>query len=217
MRIKRIEKWVWGFRGKQMQVTFHDEENDRTYGRVISALGWPYGERPGAVVCLAESWEQDHSLQYSPRHVLVIDEFFSLDLEQLYRSVLDFRDRLCSTKLFGDPHSNLQCLWRDLGIEGQRLFITEPPRFKEIDLNYTVQILRKRTSLQKTLHFGGGCSLPGLLSAIPVEKIEEKNALERHPSIAALGYALAVMERPLSSEHFTPTRAKRFGSGRRRP
>lgn len=215
MRIKAIVKRVWGFKGKTTEVTYQDEEKGRIYGRIIDGFAWPWAEKPGAVVTIAESHSADHSLPFSPRHLWILEEFFSSDLEELYRACLRHRDHLCVKKVKGNPHNSLKRLWSKLGDEGGRIYISEPPSIKSIDLNYVIQLVRKRTSLQKTLHFGEGSSLPGYLSTLREEEIGKGNTLERCPPIAALGYCLSLLEKPLSSGQYTPTRARRLRVRRR--
>jgi hypothetical protein len=61
--------------------------------------------------------------------------------------------------------------------------------------------------MEKTLHIGEGRMLPGFLSMLREEEIEGKG-LESFPPVAALGYALAELESPLTSGHFTPKRER---------
>jgi len=207
MRIEKIEKRVWGPKGKTTKVTYLDNETDRIYGRIISGLGWPWAERHGGVITVAEMHERDHSLTHSPFHLHVLDEFYSADLEELHRCCARHRDELCAESVVGDPGSSLNELWRNLGDSAPQIYISEPPNFKNIDLNYASQLVRKRTSMQKTLHIGEGRMLPGFLSMLREEEIEGKN-LESFPAIAALVYALSALESPPTRGTWTPKRKR---------
>lgn len=207
MRIEKIEKRVWGPKGKTTKVTYRDNETDRIYGRIIDGFAWPLGEKPGAIITLAESAERDHSLQHSPHHSWLVGEFYSQDLEELYRRCLKLRDELCVEKIVGDPSSSIYRLWVKCGDNFPRIYISEPPDLEIIDLNYISQLIRKRVSLQKTLHFGEGSSLPGHLAMLRDDDTEKRSP-EFFPPVAALGYALAKMERPVMQGTWTPTRKK---------
>lgn len=207
MRIRAEEKKVFGPRGKTLKVTYHDEETGRTYGRIVDGFAWPSGASPGVVVTVAESLTADHSLPHSPYHLYIVDEVFSADLEELYRACLRHRDEFCVKRVYGNPHSSLISLWRALGREGARISISEPSGLESIDLNFVTQLIRKHTSLRKTLHFGES-TLPQHLSTIPAEEIEGKS-LEHLPAIAALGFTLAVLEKKKSSGQFVPQRPRK--------
>jgi hypothetical protein len=207
MRIEKIEKKVWGPSGKTTKVTYQDNETDRIYGRIISGIGWPWAEREGAVLTVAEMYERDHSLPHSPRHCYVLDEFYSSDLEELHRCCGKARDKLCAQSVVGDPHSSLNELWRNLGDSAPTIYISKPPSFENIDLNFSSQLVRKRTSIQKTLHIGEGRMLPGFLSTLREEEIEGKS-LQSFPAIAALAFTLAVMEGQLTTGTWIPTRKR---------
>ncbi len=208
MRIKKIEKRVRD--PKSIKVTYQDLEMDRVYGRVVDGLSWPLGEKPGAIVTIAEAADQDHSLLHSPFHCYVLDEFYSQELEELYRKSLLHRDVFCVEKIVGNPDNSIYPLWQQCGGDSSRISISEPPNLEIIDLNYVTQLVRKRTSLQKTLHFdiGKGSSLPGHLALLRDEDTE-KRSLESFPPVAALGYALAELESPLTQGTFTPRRTRR--------
>jgi hypothetical protein len=207
MRIKKIEKRVWGPSGKTTKVTYQDNETDRIYGRIVDGFAWPLGEKPGAIITLAESAERDHSLLHSPFHCYVLEEFYSQDLEELYRCCSKNRDQLCVEKVVGNSDSSIYRLWEQCGGASPRISISEPPGLENIDLNYISQLIRKRTSLQKTLHFGKGSSLPGHLTLLRDEDTEKKSVESLAP-LAALGYCLAELESPLAQGHFTPKRKR---------
>jgi hypothetical protein len=137
----------------------------------------------------------------------VLEEFYSQDLEALYRCCLKHRDDLCVEKVVGNPDSSIYPLWQQWGGDSSRISISEPPDLELLNLNYVRQLVRKRTSVQKTLHFGEGSSLPGHLLMLRDSEVEGKS-LESFPPVAALGYALAELENPLTSGTFTPTRKR---------
>jgi hypothetical protein len=209
MKIEKIEKRVFGPKGKTTKVTFKDTETDRIYGRVVDGFAWPLGEKPGAIVSIAEAADRDHSLMHSPFHCYVLSEFYSQDLESLYRRCLKHRDVLCVERVVGDSSNSIYRLWQECGGTSQRIYIAAPPRLEEIDLNYISQLIRKRTSLQKTLHFGSGSELPRNLTLLRGEDTEKKS-LEFFPQVAALGYALSELESPAwgGGGTWTPTRKK---------
>ncbi len=209
MRIEKIKKPVFGPKGKTTKVTFKDNENEagRTYGRIVTGLGWPWAERQGAVISVGELYERDHKIPHSPFHCYVLDEFYSAKLEELHRCCLKHSNELCAESVVGDPGNSLNELWRNFGDSASQISICEPPSFKQISLNYISQLVRKRTSMEKTLHIGEGRMLPGFLSMLREEEIEGKG-LEAFPAVAALGYVLAVLEIPQMSGTFTPTRKR---------
>ena len=207
MRIEKIEKRGSGPKGKTTMVTFEDKKKGRTYGRIITGIGWPWAERQGAVISVGELYERDHKIPHSPFHCYVLEEFYSAKLEELHRCCLKHSKELCAESVVGDPGNSLNKLWRNFGDSASQISICEPPSFKQISLNYISQLVIKRTSMEKTLHIGEGRMLPGFLSMLREEKIEGKG-LESFPVVAALGYVLTELESPLTQGHFTPRRTR---------
>ena len=164
-------------------------DGDNTYRRIFCGLGWPFADKPGFVVVLAEDFDCDHSIEHSPRHMRILAECESDNLEILYRATVKYKQRYLFEDVFGNRANPLNEAWQKWGYVG----VLYPDCFLKVTLNIVGQFVKKNTSAtRKTLNFGDSV-LPGYLSDLEADKIEADN-LDQLPPIAALGYCLAEME-----------------------
>ncbi len=180
-----------------------DTENNASYRRILCGFAWPFADRAGFAIVLGEDFEKDYSLQLSPRHLRILIEHESFDLEELYRACLRFQSIYLFKSVLGNYHNPLRDIWRKYEKNEKRLEIDPPCYFDEITLNLVAQLVKKNTaSDRKTLHFGKSV-LPGYLTTL-IPKSIEKEKLECKPALAALGYVLSEMERVDPGGHQIP-------------
>lgn len=173
---------------------YEEQDTGRVYRRITAGMGWPYMERPGFIVVIGEENERDHSLIGSPRHLRVLDEAESHDLEVLYRSAGKFADDYGVDAIRCDCKDPSQLMWRKIPRADEVPVRTlSTPYWEKLSLRFVAQAIQKHTKLQKSLHFGEKSKLPGCLDEISTEQIEELQ-LTRYPAITALAIALAELE-----------------------
>jgi len=186
MAVERREK----IEDDEVIVKFVDQNNGRVYRRLLCGLGWPYADKPGFVVVLAEDFDRDHSIEHSPRHYWVMAEHESDDIEEFHRVCLKFQSEYLFENVLCDYENPAYDLWSQYG----EIELCKPYDSENITLNVVAQLIRKNTSkTRKTLHFGDS-QLPGYLANLLPDEIENKR-LDHNPPIAALGCVISEMER----------------------
>ena len=192
MLVEKEMKKKWGSRKKHNVFVYKDIENGRTYGTIVCGLGWPYAEKPGFIVVVAQSLEKDHSIPFSPYHLYTLKEFESSDLEELHRHCLMFKEQLCAEYILGNSDDHIYSIWRSCSAGNPSITVTQPSDYDKLNLNYVAQLIRKHGQ-HNTLHIGAGFALPGFFQLLRAEDIESKT-MEHYPPLAALGYALSYLE-----------------------
>jgi len=178
------------------------------YRRIYAGLGWPYAEKPGFLVVLAEEKKKDHTLPYSPRHYRVLAETETDDIEELRRYGLKYRDDFKLKTIYGDPSSPIYELWRRrYGSDVVNLAL--PSNHEDIDLNLLAQLVKRNTHVRKTLHFGQESRLPGHLMELMEDRVP-MDYLEEYPALTALSYPLVQLELTTYQPggHFRPDRLR---------
>jgi len=218
MRIEKKEVQVWR-RGIKTREAFEDKLLNTNYGRIVAGFGWPYLNRPGVIVAVGEDLERDFSLQYSPRHLYLIDEFESTDFEALHRNCLRFKEQLFAKSIRGNADSPLFKIWsKNFNKDSSsNVYITNPPNHEILDMNMATQLIRLHLAGRKTLHFGSESMLRGYLTILQDEDLE-KRQLEHHPAILALACVLDEMNSGSveSLSGFQPDRSHLSWAGRAR-
>lgn len=173
---------------------YEEESTGRNYRQVIAAMGWPYLDRPGFIVVMAEDAENDFSLVGSPRHFRIIDEFESYEFEPLYRAAAKFAHEYGIVQVYCDWEDPARLMWDKIPDAGETpVSVSQAPFWDKTDLRFIAQVVFKRTTLQKSLHFGHKSRLPGYvdeISALPLEDLR----LNQYPALTAIGIALAKLE-----------------------
>jgi len=173
---------------------FKDLESGSIYRRIYCGFSWPMAAAPGFICVLGEDFKQDFSLPLSPRHVRVLAEFESSNLETLHRSCRQFREEFNLKHILGSEDTPLFEIWNQSKESDQRVYLSSPYDFEKITLDLISQLVRRHTERgYKTLHFGGQSRLPSYLSGLTSEEVQ-KNDIQCHPAIAAFGYCLCEME-----------------------
>ena len=172
----------------------YESEEGGVYRRITASMGWPYLERPGFMVVMAEDAEPDFSLVGSPRHLRILDEVESPDLETLYRAAGRYKKECGVEALHCDCKDTLRGLWAQIPSANETpVKIRHAARWDNLDLRFVAQVIHKRTKLQKTLHFGSKSRLPRYLDEISALQLDELR-LNHYPAVTALGVGLAEME-----------------------
>ena len=111
----KIEKqWTKTSRRGDEVMKLIDQDSDMAFRRILGGLGWPYGERPGFVVVLGETFGQDHSLPHSPRHFRLLDEHETGDLEELRRICSKFDEDFYLKSFLGNPENPIHEIWKQM-------------------------------------------------------------------------------------------------------
>ena len=180
--------------GRHKFERFEDLESGLIYRRIYCGFSWPFTAKPGFICVLAEDFKPDYSLPHSPRHLRILDEFESSNLEALHRRCRQIKEEYSLKKILGIDDTPLYEIWNRSKRPDEKIYLTRPYDFEKITLNLISQLVRRRTEkIYKTLHFGDQSRLPSYLSALTPEEIEEKD-ITIYPAIAAFGYCISEME-----------------------
>ena len=171
---------------------FEDLDSDARYRRIYIGFAWPYLNKPGFACVMAEDDRQDFSLPYRPRHLRILAEHETPDIENLSRHLHKFKEDFCQRHVIGNDKNPLCRIMEQYQERHARLYIRRPYR-EEIEMTVFVQLIRKHTRTAKTLHFLEGSSLPGCLTNLQTEDLENRQ-LEQYPPLCALGLCLSEME-----------------------
>ena len=189
-----------------------DTDTGTHYRRILCGLGWPIADKPGFVIVVAEGWDQDFSIEFSPHHLWLLDEHESDGIEELYRTCLKFQSVYLFRNVLGNNDNTLHHLWCPNKKGVTRLNLRLPYDFDNITLDFVAQLMKKNTAkTRKILHFGHSV-LPGHLDALLPDNVETEK-LESSPPIAALGFVLSEMERTRAIKVNRRKRVKYYGCG----
>jgi len=188
--IKR--KFEWGRSGKIER--FEDVESGQLYRRICCGFAWPFSAMAGFICVLAEDLKPDHSLPHSPRHLRILHEFESSNLESLLRRCWRIKEEFDLKRILGNGDSPLVGVWNQSPRQGQKIHFSRPYDFERLTLNLVSQLVRRLTERgYKALHFGDQSRFPSYLSTLTAEDIEHDKDIQAYPAIAALGYCLCEM------------------------
>ena len=173
---------------------FEDLESGLKYRRIYCGFAWPHSAMPGSICVLAEDYEQDFSLQFGPRHLRILYEFESSNLEKLHRCCRQIKEEFDLKQILGIDDTLLYEILNQSKMPDEKIYLSSPYDFENINLNLISQLVRRHTERgYKTLHFGDQSRLPAYLSTLTAEEIQEKD-ITVYPAIAAFGYCLCEME-----------------------
>ena len=82
--------------------TFVDADSDNVYRRIYIGFAWPYLKKPGFICVMAEEDKQDFSIPYGPRHLRILAEHETDDIETfpgIYKSSLRIFVRRISSEM----------------------------------------------------------------------------------------------------------------------
>ncbi|NIQ17738.1 MAG: hypothetical protein GTN43_02915 [Candidatus Aenigmarchaeota archaeon] len=176
---------------------YRNEETGDEYRRVVGGMGWPFKEKPGFIVVVAEDFAEIPGP--GKRRLTVIYEKEDDQIEGIFRKVIEAQRFHWLEGIWGNrSHENMMALIRQFNDEqnkkqGALVHILYAPKCDEPDnLTYYAHIIKKQLTKPRNLYFGPESQFPSYLSALPSEKV--KGLVDQWPAIAALGYALAALE-----------------------
>lgn len=173
---------------------FEDLKSGLIYRRIYCGFAWPFSAMAGFICVLAEDFKPDHSLPHSPRHLRILSEFESSNLEALHRRCRQIKDEFDLKQILGIDDTPLYEIWNQSKKIDEKIYLSAPYCLEKINLNLISQLVRRHTEKGfKTLHFGSQSRLPSYLSTLVAEEIQEKDT-QAYPAIAAFGYCLCEME-----------------------
>jgi hypothetical protein len=173
---------------------FEDAETGVLYRRIYCGFAWPFSAMAGFICVLAEDYKPDYSLQFGPRHLRMLSEFESSNLEALHRCCRQIKEEFDLEQILGIDDTPLYEIWNQSKKPDEKIYLSAPSCLEKIDLNLISQLVRRHTERgYKTLHFGDQSRLPSYLSTLTPEEIQEKD-ITIYPAIAAFGYCISEME-----------------------
>lgn len=173
---------------------FEDLKSELIYRRIYCGFAWPFSAMAGFICVLAEDFKPDHSLPHSPRHLRILSEFESSNLEALHRRCRQITEEFDLKQILGIDDTPLYEIWNQSKKIDEKIYLSAPYCLEKINLNLISQLVRRHTEKGfKTLHFGSQSRLPSYLSTLVAEEIQEKD-IQAYPAIAAFGYCLCEME-----------------------
>ena len=177
---------------------FVDMDSDDVYRRICIGFAWPYLNKPGFICVMAEEDKRDFSIPYGPRHLRILAEHEADCIENLSRHLQKFTEDFCQKHIIGNDKNPLCEIMEQYQEKHARLYISRPSQ-DELDLTVFVQLIQKRTRGVKTLHFQEESCLPGCLTNLHTDDLENR-LLEQYPALCALGLCLSEMEFSKGSE-----------------
>lgn len=179
---------------------FKDRLSERTFGRIVGGLAFPFDSKPGHAVVLGEIMRKDP--EQHVHHVVVLGECSARDYQELLGKVAMLQDRtLC--KEWMTPMDNNNVLLVDDYNEEFRyrhrkapIDLCTPPQYDRADrgemFRFYSRLVTKRTMGRKTLHFGEGCEVAKHYQTL--QPADLKRHPEEWPPVAAFLYALAELD-----------------------
>jgi hypothetical protein len=178
---------------------YFNTETMEKYGEIVGGLAWPETTE-GFLVVVAVDFFEDTELE--ARHIRVLEEATESDINTFLKHALELKKHFSpfmgAIRFYGDTTSLAMMELLDQFNRDRRhrgldpFYLTEAPQLKDPKkLEFYAQLIRKYTQPgRKTLHFCN-TGLPGYLMGLWPDEID-KNVLD-HPPVAALAYALAVL------------------------
>ena len=174
---------------------------EEKYGEIVGGLAWPE-TKDGFLVIAAVDLFEDNPIE--ARHIRVLTESSESDIDVFLKRALElqrhFSPFMETIRFYGDTtcramvelldHFNMDRRSRCL----DPFYLTEAPQLKASNKHeFYAHLIKKYTDpARKILHFCDTTIPCYLLSLFPEER--SKKVLN-HPPVAALGYALAVLNR----------------------
>jgi hypothetical protein len=187
---------------------FFNAETNEKYGEIVGGLAWPE-TKDGFLIIAAVDLFKDTELE--ARHIRVLTDVIESCIDVFLKNALELQRRFSpfmeTIRFYGDTTSLtmmelLDQFNRDRRYRGLTPFyLTEAPELKDPKkVEFYAQLIKKYTQNErKILHFWN-TALPSYLLGLSSDEIS-KSVLD-HPPVAALGYALAVLNtwRPRKGE-----------------
>lgn len=186
---------------------FNTETKDK-YGEIVGGLVWPDAKDGFLVIAAVDLFE---NADLEARHIRVLANDIESNIDVFLQHALKLQKQFShfmeTIKFYGDTTflamiEHLDQFNKDRRSQGLAPFyLTEAPHLKDPKkLEFYAQLIKKYTQPgRKILHF---CDtvIPGYLAGLSLDEIS-KSVLD-HPPVAALGYALAVLNtwRPRKGE-----------------
>ena len=166
---------------------FRTREGKLYYSRIVGGLAWPFGEKPGFLVVIAEDFKEDSALNARPLRVLAERE--ALDLEEMARRYQELLEAFKAAPWIGDPKNTPLMHYFRARVPGFSL--SYAPHYDDPhNLQGYAQLVRTLCAEnRKILHIGDHDRIRGNLAALPTGDL--KNPAAEFPPLAALGYAVA--------------------------
>jgi hypothetical protein len=131
-------------------------------------------------------------------HLRILAEHEADDIENLSRHLQKFTEDFCQKHIIGNDKNPLCEIMEKHQEKHARLYISRPYQ-DNLDLTVFVQLIQKRTRGVKTLHFQEESCLPGYLTNLHTDDLENR-LLEQYPALCALGLCLSEIEFSKGSE-----------------
>jgi hypothetical protein len=187
---------------------YFNTETAEKYGEIVGGLAWPEAKEGFLVVAAVDLFE---NTKYETRHIRVLAEAGESDINTFLKRALEHQKQFSpfmeTIRFYGDTTSLammelLDQFNRDRRSRGlDPFYLTEAPQLKAIQkLEFYAQLIRKYIETgRQILHFCD-TTLPSYLLGLSIDEISK--SVFDHPSVAALGYALAVLSswRPRKGE-----------------
>jgi hypothetical protein len=187
---------------------YFNTETKGKYGEIVGGLAWPETKEGFLVIAAVDLFE---NTQMEARHIRVLMISIESTVNFLLKRALELQKNFSpftqTIKFYGDTTSPammelLDHFNRDRRSRGlDPFYLTEAPKLKDTDKHeFYAHLIKKYTQpATKILHFCD-TSLPRYLVSLFRDEISRR-VLE-HPPLAALGYALAVLNtwRPRKGE-----------------
>lgn len=181
------------------EVYFHDEETGTDYRRVYAGLAWPFKNKPGWLILVAEDDNVDQAI--GKRRLTVRYEATDISVEMLFSKMQDVRKRFVPEGFYGDPSDKgmMRLLqWHNADLRDKRIDgvgLSRAPMSDEAgNLQAYLQLIKKQLPDQgpKTLYFGEESKLPNALLELKSE--DSAGDAKEWTGIACLGYVIAALE-----------------------
>ena len=174
---------------------------EEKYGEIVGGLAWPETKDGFLVIAAVDLFENN---ELEDRHIRVLAEANEFDAENFLKRALELQRQFSpfieTIRFYGDTTSLAMVELLDHFNRNRRsrcldpFYLTEAPELKAPNKHeFYSHLIKKYTDpARKILHFCDTTIPCYLLSLFPEER--SKRVLD-HPPVAALGYALAVLNR----------------------
>ena len=173
---------------------YYLSESGAIYRRIVGAIAWARGDKPGFAVVLGEERTEDPALKINPLRLLAEHENSSAG--DLIKRCSDFQGQFQGERWLGDDQHRgmMEVLGRQNNELNQKVYISPAPFLGDAHaLEFYLSSIRERTqSNKKSLFFGQNSQLPSALNTLPADKLTTSAA--DFPPVAALGYAVSCLD-----------------------
>lgn len=179
---------------------FMDFTNIREYRRITGGISWPKGEQPGFLCVVGE--DEHKKARIKQRDLWLLTEYQNNDVQKLIKRCYDMTNRFMVENWYSNTEDLIMMQFVDrfnskLSKTKKGIYLSEPP-FVDDTHNlrlYATQIRDKVLPGKKSLMFGEGSVLPGVLLSLSPEDVFKKKA-EDFPPIQALGHIISGLDEP---------------------